>query len=97
MQALQPATCRVLRRSGETRHCALLNGRQSSYDNLINGFVSTAAEDRSNPALLFRHETNRHGVVAPWVRHLQVRAKPAFGKVECGSGRAECAVRPGSI
>jgi len=43
----------------------LLNGRQSSFDNLINGFVSTAAEDRSNPALLFRSEMNRHMFVLP--------------------------------
>jgi len=80
--------------------CALLNGCQSSFDNLINGFVSTAAEDRSNPALLFRRETNRHGVVASWVRHLQVRAKTAVGQVGCGFGgfgQAERAVRPGSV
>src|SRR5438132_7664542 len=64
----------------ETRHCALLNGCQSSFDNLINGFVSTAAEDRSNPALLFRRETNRHGVVAPWVGHFRLGQKLPSGK-----------------
>ena len=46
----------------------MLHGRQSSFDNLINGFVSTAAEDRSDPALLLRGEMNRHrGVLLGFV------------------------------
>ena len=72
------------RYSCETRHRALFNGCQSSLDNLLNGIVSTAVEDSSNPALLFRGEMNRHGVAGPWVRHLQGRGKNDFRQVEYG-------------
>jgi len=72
--------------SRETRHYALLHRRQSSLNNFLNGLISTATEDRSDAALLFRREMNRHGFVGLWVRHLQVKPKTAFGQVECGPG-----------
>jgi hypothetical protein len=34
--------------------------RQSSLDNLLNGFVGTAVKDSSKPALLLRRKMNRH-------------------------------------
>jgi hypothetical protein len=33
---------------------------ESGLDNLLSGFVGTAVEDSSKPALLFRREMNRH-------------------------------------
>jgi hypothetical protein len=52
--------------SAKPGHGPLFNGRQSSLDNFFNGLTSTAAEDSSDPALLFRREMNRQGVVALW-------------------------------
>jgi hypothetical protein len=62
----------------------LFNRRQRSLDNLLNGIVSTAVEDSSNPALLFRSEMNRDDVAAPWVVMLSVGKKMTSEQVESG-------------
>jgi hypothetical protein len=73
----------------QTWHGALF-GRQSSLDNLLNGFAGTEVEDSSKPALLFRRKMNRHAVLLRGSAIFTVGEKMTSGKSKGGFWVKNC-------
>src|SRR2546429_9441751 len=97
MQALQRASCRVppVFRRSPARSAVQRPSKQPRQ--LPQRTDSTAAEDRLNPALLFRREMNRHGLLLPRFVIVRLGEKLPSGKSNAAPDRAESALRPGNI
>jgi hypothetical protein len=79
-EAFRKQGVKFIGRPRESWYSALFDGSQGSFNNFLDGLVSTPTHDGLNSLFLFWREMNGHGLLAPGVRGLSanLRVRESF-------------------